>query len=97
MPLYSGVWWHRTGRTYGCHVITSLLCAAFNLAFPLGLAWVVVGRQNRSIQDVVLGTSVVYDWDVRPKLRSSYPAGADETMQPAQAAPATRHERERHR
>jgi uncharacterized RDD family membrane protein YckC len=82
MTLYLAVSWHSDGRTYGCHVMglrvvdrhgrnprigMALLRAAFNVVFPLGLAWVVVSRQNRSIQDVVLRTSVIYDWDVRPK------------------------------
>src|SRR5215207_5598884 len=55
MTLYLTVWLHRGGRTYGCHVmglrvvdrrardpnlVTALLRAAFNVAFPLGLAWV---------------------------------------------------------
>ena len=85
--LYLTVSWHRGGRTYGCHVmglrvadrrgrdpglVTALLRAVFNVVFPLGLAWVFLGRQNRSIQDVVLGTSVVYDWDVRPRVRPAY-------------------------
>ena len=29
---------------------------------PIGLLWVAVSRENRSVQDVVLRTSVVYDW-----------------------------------
>jgi uncharacterized RDD family membrane protein YckC len=85
MTLYLAGWWHASGRTYGGHVMglrvmdrrgripslmTALLRAALNVACPLGLLWVVVSRQNRSIQDVVLGTSVVYDWDMRPRVRS---------------------------
>jgi hypothetical protein len=31
-------------------------------AFPLGLAWVAVSRDSRSVQDLLLRTSVVYDW-----------------------------------
>jgi uncharacterized RDD family membrane protein YckC len=104
MTLYLAVSWHRGGRTYGCHVmglrvvdrrggdpslVMALLRAAFNVAFPLGLAWVVLGRQNRSIQDVALGTSVIYDWDVRPRVHAAYPAVAKETIQPAEAARAT--------
>ena len=83
LMLYLTVSWHRGGRTYGDLVmglrvvnrrtrdpgpVTAFLRAAFNVAFPLGLAWVVISRQNRSIQDVVLGTSVVYDWKVRPRV-----------------------------
>ena len=93
MTLYLTAWWHNGGRTYGCHVmglrvidrhgrnpkiVTALLRAVFNVVFPLGLAWVVVSRQNRSIQDVVLRTSVIYDWDVRPRVRAGYPAVEDE-------------------
>jgi uncharacterized RDD family membrane protein YckC len=84
MTLYLAVWWHSGGRTYGCHVmglrvldrhgrkpsfVTALLRAGFNVAFPLGLAWVVLSRQSRSIQDVVLRTSVIYDWDAGPRVR----------------------------
>ena len=83
LMLYLTVSWHRGGRTYGDLVmglrvvnrrtrdpglVTAFLRAAFNVIFPLGLAWVVISRQNRSIQDVVLGTSVVYDWKVRPRV-----------------------------
>ena len=30
--------------------------------FPVVLFWVVVSRENRSLPDVLLRTSVVYDW-----------------------------------
>lgn len=83
LTLYLTVSWHRGGRTYGNLVmglrvvnrrtrdpglVTAFLRAAFNVAFPLGLAWVAISRQNRSVQDVVLGTSVIYDWKVRPRV-----------------------------
>jgi hypothetical protein len=29
--------------------------------FPIGLLWVLVSQENRSVQDVLLRTSVVYD------------------------------------
>ena len=95
MTLYLTAWLHNGGRTYGCHgmglrvidrhgrnpkIVTALLRAVFNVVFPLGLAWVVVSRQNRSIQDVVLRTSVIYDWDVRPRVRAGSPAVEDETV-----------------
>jgi len=86
MTLYLTSAWHSGGRTYGCHVmglrvlgrdgklmhlVPALLRAAFCVAFPLGFVWVAVSSANRSIQDVVLRTSVVYDWDVRPRARSA--------------------------
>ena len=40
----------------------AFLRAAFCVVFPLGLAWIVVSPRNRSVQDVVMQTSVVYDW-----------------------------------
>jgi uncharacterized RDD family membrane protein YckC len=88
MTLYLAAWWHSGGRTYGCHVmglrvvdrhgrepsiVTALLRAAFSVAFPLGLAWVVLSRQNRSIQDLALRTSVIYDWVAGPRVRAAGP------------------------
>jgi uncharacterized RDD family membrane protein YckC len=85
LTLYLTVWWYKGGRTYGCHVmgllvvdrrgwnpglVTALLRSVLYVIFPLGLVWVLFSRQNRSIQDLALGTSVVYDWDVRPRVRN---------------------------
>jgi uncharacterized RDD family membrane protein YckC len=36
--------------------------ALFAVAFPIGLAWAIISRKNKSVQDVVLRTQVVYDW-----------------------------------
>jgi hypothetical protein len=33
--------------------------------FPLLLFWAVVDRHRRSVQDLLVRTSVVYDWKVR--------------------------------
>jgi uncharacterized RDD family membrane protein YckC len=97
MTLYLAIWWHMGGRTYGNHVmglrvldrrgrkpgiVTAFLRAVLYVAFPLGLAWVVVSRQNRSIPDVVLRTSVIYDWDVRPGYPAAPSAAGDETIGP---------------
>lgn len=35
--------------------------AALCTVFPIGLFWVLVSRENRSVQDLLLRTSVVYD------------------------------------
>ncbi|TDW77236.1 RDD family protein [Kribbella pratensis] len=73
---YFFVAWSITGRTYGCHLmglrvvgrrggrpgpLVALLRALFCVVFPLGLLWCAGGRQH-SVQDVVLRTSVIYDW-----------------------------------
>ncbi len=78
--LYLAVNWTGTGRTYGNHImglrvvkreggrvhpLAAFLRAALYAIFPIGLFWVLVSGQNRSLQDLVVRTSVIYDW-VRP-------------------------------
>lgn len=88
--LYLTATWGTSGRSYGKHLlglrvvgpfgrlrlggalVRSLLC----VLFPIGVAWVIVSRHNRSLQDTVLRTSVVYDW-----------LGGDE-LSPAPPSPA---------
>ena len=36
--------------------------SAFCVVFQVGLLWTLVSRRNRSVQDVVLRTSVIHDW-----------------------------------
>lgn len=77
MGTYLTLSWFTTGRTYGDHLFglrvvdhrgerLSLLAAAARagmcVLLPIGLLWVAVSRSNRSVQDVLLRTSVVYDW-----------------------------------
>lgn len=72
--------WSSTGRTVGMRVmglrlvrgsggrvgpIVALLRAVACVAFPLGLLWTALSMRNASVQDVLLGTSVVYDWHMR--------------------------------
>ena len=74
---YLTLFWRITGRTYGdkllglrvvnhegqrLHFVGALLRALFCGLFPIGLLWVAVSPANRSVQDIVLRTSVVYDW-----------------------------------
>jgi uncharacterized RDD family membrane protein YckC len=75
--LYWTVCWATSGRTLGNLVmglkvvnfrgkhmswggaaVRSLFCTTF----PIGLLWVVVSGANRSVQDVVIRSSVMYDW-----------------------------------
>lgn len=78
--LYLTVAWWFGGRTYGdlvmglrvvsraggpVHLVIALLRAVACVLFPLGLLWVAFSRDLRSVQDVVLRTSVVYDWQHR--------------------------------
>jgi uncharacterized RDD family membrane protein YckC len=81
LTVYLAVSWMGTGRTYGnqvmglrvvnnkgqrLHPFAAIVRAAFCVILPIGLLWVLVSGQNRSLQDLVLRTSVIYDWDVRP-------------------------------
>ena len=74
---YLCVAWSTTGWTYGCHVmglrvvsrsgrrlrpVVALLRAVFCALFPLGLLLCAVGNGRSSVQDLVLRTSVIYDW-----------------------------------
>ena len=69
--------WAVTGRTFGGHIMglrvvnhaggplgwaAAAVRAVFCLALPIGLLWVLVSRANRSVQDVVMRTSVIHDW-----------------------------------
>jgi uncharacterized RDD family membrane protein YckC len=82
MFLYLTAAWAVSGRTYGNLLMglrvvgvfggdigwpRAALRAATYVVFPIGLLWVAVDRRERSIQDRLLATSVVYDW--RPRTR----------------------------
>ena len=75
--FYFAVAWAAFGRTYGCHVmglrvvdrrglkprpLLAMARAALCVAVPIGLYWCVVSPHRRSLADVVLQTSVIYDW-----------------------------------
>jgi uncharacterized RDD family membrane protein YckC len=74
--VYFAVTWAVVGGTYGDRLLGLRVtddrgtrlgwgrCAARAVLctiFPIGLIWVLVSRENRSVQDVLLRTSVTYD------------------------------------
>lgn len=82
LGFYFWVAWATTGRTYGdlvmglrvvnwqgekMHWTGALARAVFCVVFAVGLFWVLISGANRSVQDVVLRTSVIYDWGHRPR------------------------------
>jgi uncharacterized RDD family membrane protein YckC len=92
---YLAIAWATSGRSCGAAVVgvrvrsvggdplgwvRALLRATLCVAFPPGLLWCVLSRRRRSVQDVVLRSLVVYDWDddagirVRPPAAVSGPA-----------------------
>ena len=75
--VYFTLAWRLTGRTYGDEVLGlrvvnfrgdrmrwsgAALRALLCVVFPIGLLWVLISPQNRAVQDVLLRTSVIYDW-----------------------------------
>ena len=76
MAVYFAITWAVVGGTYGDRLlglrvaddrgarlrwgrcaVRAVLCTIF----PIGLVWVLLSRENRSVQDLLLRTSVVYD------------------------------------
>lgn len=85
---YLTIGWAVTGRTFGKTVLglrvveaegsrphlwrafaRAMLCAVF----PIGLLWCVVSHRNASLQDLIVRTTVVYDWEPRlpPELETT--------------------------
>ncbi len=77
MVFYLAVAFATTGRTIGARVLGlrvvgrkgtrmrwsgALLRSLFCTAFPIGLFWCAVSRENRSVQDVILRSSVIHEW-----------------------------------
>jgi uncharacterized RDD family membrane protein YckC len=69
--------WSSTGRSTGMRLLglrligrdgstigpgRSFLRAVAYIVFPLGLCWSAVSARNASVQDLLFGTSVIYDW-----------------------------------
>jgi len=78
--VYLTIFWTLSGRTYGQHVMGlrvlgiggrrlrftgAFLRALFVVVLPIGIVWIPLSRHNKSLQDLVLGTRVVYDWEPR--------------------------------
>lgn len=74
---YLAVAWTATGRTYGASLlglrvvradglllspVRALARALLCVLFPVGLLWCAMSTRNRSLQDLLLRTQVVYDW-----------------------------------
>jgi uncharacterized RDD family membrane protein YckC len=99
--VYMAIGWATNGRTYGDQllglrvrtidggelrgfraVLRAVLCAIA----PLLLIWVAFSRQQRSVQDLIVGTHVVYDWGgSRPASGSGDTAGVRVDVAPTVA------------
>ncbi|MGB0101528.1 MAG: RDD family protein [Nocardioides sp.] len=87
MFVYLTIAWAVGGRTYGNLLMglrvvgvyggdvgwfRAVLRAAFYVGLPIGLLWVAIDPRQRSIQDRVLATAVVYDWKPRVARQSPH-------------------------
>jgi uncharacterized RDD family membrane protein YckC len=83
---YLTLTWCTTGRSYGdalfgvrvvnakglrMNVVGAALRAVLCVIFPIGLFWVTISGKNRSLQDIILRTSAIYDWMPQPELATS--------------------------
>jgi uncharacterized RDD family membrane protein YckC len=79
--VYLALTWSATGRSVGKQLAglrvvdrggrrlalwRSFIRALLYVLFPAGLLWVLASRRNASLQDLVVGTAVVYDWAYHP-------------------------------
>lgn len=84
MVLYLTFGWATLGRSVGSRLLglrvvgrkgaklswpVAFVRGAFCTLIPVGLFWCVISRENRSVQDIVLRTSVIHDWPVRKDFR----------------------------
>ena len=80
MVAYLSAAWSTTGRTAGDQlmgirvvnvlgeritVVRALARSVLSVVFPIGLLWCALDRRRRSLQDVLVGTVVMYDWQSR--------------------------------
>jgi len=78
---YLALSWAATGRSVGKQIAglrvvdragrrlslwRSFFRALLYVLFPVGLLWVLASPRNASVQDLVVGTVVVYDWTYHP-------------------------------
>jgi uncharacterized RDD family membrane protein YckC len=76
IPYLAGAW-ALTGRTYGCHVMglrvlgrrggrpslpVALVRSVTCVLFPIGLLWCAWSTRQSSLQDLLVRTTVIYDW-----------------------------------
>lgn len=79
--LYLWISWAWVARTYGCRVmglrvvgrrgrrlrvLVALARALLYVVFPVGLLWCAINPRSRSVQDILLRTTVVHDWMPHP-------------------------------
>jgi uncharacterized RDD family membrane protein YckC len=76
---YLAISWSVTGRSFGQHImglrvtdrdgrslhfVQAVVRATFCIVFPVGLLWVAFSASGAALHDLVLRTSVTYDWTI---------------------------------
>jgi uncharacterized RDD family membrane protein YckC len=97
---YLSLSWAATGRSVGKQIAglrvvdragrrlslwRSFCRAVLYVLFPAGLLWVLASRRNASVQDLVVGTAVVYDWAYHGADEAP-PTGAGRSPRPARSS-----------
>jgi uncharacterized RDD family membrane protein YckC len=95
--FYLSLSWAATGRSVGKQIAglrvvkrdggrlslgRSFARAVLYVLFPAGLLWILASRRNASVQDLVVGTMVVYDWAYHPADEAAS-TGDDPSPRPA--------------
>ena len=75
----------RQGRRFGWKL--AMLRSGFCAVFPPGLVWAIISPRNRSVQDVMLRTSVIHDWSSSSS--ASTPESTPESSPTPTSAPTT--------
>lgn len=104
--VYLTLAWALTGRTYGCHVMglrvvdrrgrklrlwVALLRAVLYTTVPIGLLWSARGGAHASLQDVVVGSRVVYAWQGLATGVTARSSSRDEASTAPQIEPGASH------
>ena len=79
----------RQGRRFGWKL--AMLRSGFSAVFPPGLVWAIISPRNRSVQDVMLRTSVIHDWSSSSSESTpeSTPESSPESSPTSTSAPTT--------
>ena len=75
------------GRHFGWKL--AMLRSGFCAVFPPGLVWAIISPRNRSVQDVMLRTSVIHDWSSSSSASSSSESSSSESSPAPSPAPTS--------
>jgi uncharacterized RDD family membrane protein YckC len=99
--VYLSAGWSTTGRTAGAQVMglrvvgrddhvlrggRACIRAMACVLLPVGLLWCAVDRRARALHDVLLGTSVIYDWRRRTPESIERPRGGSRLVETGAAS-----------